>query len=141
MIPETEGEWPLVNHIDTKKWRTSPAYQHAKTVLKSSKAPKPLESIVENCNDDAIATLEGRSKEETTLTGDVDNEEKEDLEEEEPEESKLVSKEDCEKLRHYYRWVSTAQRAMHDAYPFIAKVCTIIYIFYTNLLLTSGMDL
>lgn len=108
MIPETEGEWPLVNHPDGKKWRTTSAYKHAKTILKSSKAPKPLQAIVENCDDDAIATVEGKEKVETEEETEVD--------------PKLVQEELSEKLRHYYRWVSSAHRAMHDACPFVTKV-------------------
>ena len=111
MIPETVGEWPLVHQPDGKRWRTTFAYKHAKSVLKKSKAPKPLESLARDYNDDDDNNV--------VVVNDEPNDEEEPLAEGDP---KLVEEDLYKKLRHYFRWASSAHRAMHDGFPCVIKV-------------------
>ena len=107
MIPETEGEWPLVHQPDGKRWRTTSAYKHAKSVLKKSKAPKPLESLAKDYNIDD--ENEGDDDNAAVVKDDFENEES-------------STEELYEKLRHYFHWASSAHRAMHEGFPYIIKV-------------------
>ena len=87
------------------------AYKHAKSVLKKSKAPKPLESLARDYNDDDDNNV--------VVVNDEPNDEEEPLAEGDP---KLVEEDLYKKLRHYFRWASSAHRAMHDGFPCVIKV-------------------
>ena len=110
MLPGVEGEWPLVNQPDGKRWRTNSAYRHGKTVLKKSGPAKSLEFMTaEHCDDDPnVAVMNDGPKIAKPLTSI---------------ESKLIPEDFYEKLRHYYRWASSAHRAMHDGHSFVDQVC------------------
>ncbi len=125
MIPETEGEWPLVQHPKGKRWRTKEAAKTAKKTLAKYNIPvgKQLSVLGRNiaeCN-----------------RGDTDTEDQESAKPlSTPVQSTTTPDETMEKIRHYAKWTSSTQRAMHEGHPMEDKV----YYHFHKLMIISTFE-
>ncbi len=118
MIPGTEGEWPLVQHPKGKRWRTKEAAKTAKKTLRKYNIPagKQLSVLGRNiaeCN--GLEMDEGETDTETENLGSLKPTST-------PAQSTVTPDETMDKIRHYAKWTSSTQRAMHEGHPMEHKV-------------------